>query len=157
VDRWAVVVGISCYKHERLNLKYADRDAEEFCQLLCTASGGGFDRDHIRLLLNDQATQGEVRRALRTFLKRPAREDLVLIYLACHGAPDPDRLDNVYLLTHDTDPDDISSTALPMREIDASLRETLIAERVVIPWPIPATAPPSGTTAEGPPRAAPRS
>ena len=28
-DRWAVIVGISRYKHSQLNLKYADRDAEE--------------------------------------------------------------------------------------------------------------------------------
>lgn len=27
-------------------------------------------------------------RALRSFLKKPAREDIVLIYRACHGAPD---------------------------------------------------------------------
>jgi hypothetical protein len=39
VDRWAIVVGISKYKHESLNLKYADRDAEEFYGLLlCNTS-----------------------------------------------------------------------------------------------------------------------
>jgi hypothetical protein len=42
VDRWAIVVGISKYKHESLNLKYADRDAEELCKLLQTPSGGRF-------------------------------------------------------------------------------------------------------------------
>lgn len=47
VDRWAIVVGISKYQHERLNLKYADRDAEALYELLLTPSGGGFEKDHI--------------------------------------------------------------------------------------------------------------
>jgi uncharacterized caspase-like protein len=132
VDRWAIIVGISRYEHERLNLKYADRDAEELSKLLQTPSGGGFEAEHIVKLINEEATTKNVTRALRSFLKRPAKEDIVLIYFACHGAPDPERLDILYLLTHDTDPKDVSGTALPMREINQSLQENLKAERVVI-------------------------
>jgi len=132
VDRWAIVVGISKYKHESLNLKYADRDAEELCKLLQTPSGGGFEADHIVKLVNEDATTANITRALRSFLKKPAREDIVLIYFACHGAPDIDRPNIVYLLTYDTDPRDISGTALPMREVDLSLKENLLAERVII-------------------------
>jgi hypothetical protein len=36
------------------------------------------------------------------------------------------------LISHDTDPDDISGTSLPMREIDLSLQENLLAEKVVM-------------------------
>ena len=132
VDRWAIVVGISKYKHERLNLKYADRDAEALYELLLTPSGGGFEKDHIVKLVNEEATTANITRALRSFLKKPAKEDIVLIYFACHGAPDIDRPGIVYLLTHDVDPTDISGTALPMREIDLSLKENLLAERVII-------------------------
>lgn len=132
VDRWAIVVGISKYKHESLNLKYADRDAKELCKLLQTPSGGGFEADHIVKLVNEDATTANITRALRSFLKKPAREDIVLIYFASHGAPDIDRPNIVYLLTHDTDPRDISGTALPMREVDLSLKENLLAERVIV-------------------------
>ncbi|MEG4108876.1 caspase family protein [Microcoleus sp. S13_C5] len=131
VDRWAIVVGISKYKDKSLNLKYADRDAEELCKLLQTPSGGGFEADHIVKLVNEDATTANITRALRSFLKKPASEDIVLIYFASHGAPDIDRPENVYLLTHDTDPRDISGTALPMREVDLSLRD-LLAERVIV-------------------------
>jgi tetratricopeptide (TPR) repeat protein len=131
-DRWAIIVGISKYEHQRLNLKYADRDAEELYKLLMTPSGGGFEEDHIKKLINKEATTSEITRALRSFLKKPAKEDIVLLYFACHGAPDPARPKTVYLLPHDTDPEDISGTALPMREIDQSLRENLYAERIVI-------------------------
>ncbi len=132
VDRWAIMIGVSKYKYESLNLKYADRDAEEFYKLLLSPIGGNFRPDHIVKLINHDATTANVTKALRSFLKKPGREDLVIIYCACHGSPDFDRPGNVYLLTHDTDPNDIAGTALPMREIDLSLRENLLSERVVI-------------------------
>jgi tetratricopeptide (TPR) repeat protein len=132
VDRWAIVVGISEYKDESLNLKYAHRDAEALYELLLTPSGGGFEPEHVFKLVNEEATTANITRALRSFLKKPAKEDIVLIYFACHGAPDVDRPGIVYLLTHDVDRKDISGTALPMREIDLSLRENLLAERVII-------------------------
>ena len=132
VDRWAIVVGVSKYQDGSINLKYADRDAEALYELLKTPSGGGFAEEHICKLVNEDATTANITRALRSFLKRPGKEDIVLLYFACHGAPDTDRPDILYLLTHDTDPKDIAGTALPMREINLSLKENLLAERVII-------------------------
>jgi polyhydroxyalkanoate synthesis regulator phasin len=131
-DRWAIIVGISRYRYQGWNLRYADRDAEELYNLLLTPSGGNFKKEFICKLTNEEATTGNITRALRAFLKKPAREDLVVIYFACHGTPDFDRPGNVYLLTHDTAPDDIAGTALPMREIDLSLKENLHAEKVIV-------------------------
>ncbi|HEY9849981.1 MAG TPA: caspase family protein [Leptolyngbyaceae cyanobacterium] len=131
-DRWAIIVGISQYQYQGWNLNYADRDAEELYNLLLTPNGGNFKPEFICKLTNEQATTANITRALRSFLKKPGREDLVLIYFACHGTPDFDRPENVYLLTYDTNPQDIAGTALPMREIDLSLRENLHAEKVII-------------------------
>ncbi|BAZ21217.1 peptidase C14 caspase catalytic subunit p20 [Kalymmatonema gypsitolerans NIES-4073] len=132
-ERWAIIVGISNYQDDGIqNLNYAHRDAEELAKLLQSPFGGGFKEDNIHKLINEEATTVNITRALRSFLKKPAREDLVMIYFACHGAPDTDRPDNLYLLTHDTDCKDISGTALPMREINLSLKENLLAERVII-------------------------
>ena len=132
VDRWAVIVGISRYADERLNLQFADRDADQLYELIRKPSGGGFAEDHILKLTNEQATSGEITKALRSFLKKPGKDDIVLLYFAAHGMPDPERPQNVYLITHDTDPDDISGTAVPMREVRASLQDNLLAERVVL-------------------------
>lgn len=131
-ERWAIVVGVSRYEHASLNLRYAHRDAQAFYELIRSPFGGGFKEQNVQVLLDEQATTRKVTRALRSFLKKPDRDDLVVLFFACHGAPDPQRPDNVYLLTHDVDPDDIAGTALPMREIDLSLRENLLADRVVI-------------------------
>jgi uncharacterized caspase-like protein len=132
VDRWAVMVGISNYRHARWNLRFADRDACALHELIMKPSGGAFAADKVLLLTNEDASTANVTKALRSFLKRPDAEDIVFLYFACHGAPDPDRPENLYLITHDTDPADIAGTAVPMREIDLALRETLRAERVII-------------------------
>jgi len=132
VDRWAVIIGVSDYANMSLSLQYADDDARALYHLIQTPSAGGFSEENILLLTNEEATTANVTRALRSFLKRPAREDIVFIYFAGHGAPDPDRPDNLYLLTHDTDPSDIAGTALPMRELQLSITENLLAERVVV-------------------------
>ena len=132
VGRWALVVGISRYQHEPWNLEFAHRDADELYRLLQTRTGGGYDPERIVRLVDEEATTGNITRALRSFLKKPAREDLALLFFACHGTPDPDRPENVYLLTHDTDPQDIAGTALPMREVNLALQETLLSERVVL-------------------------
>ena len=132
VNRWALIVGISKYKWPSLTLNYAHRDAEALSEILQTPSGGAFDKDHIRLLVNEQATTAAIRDALRTYLKKPAREDVVFVYFAAHGAPDPDRPNNIYLITYDTDPANISGTAVPMNEVQTAFKDTLLAERVVL-------------------------
>jgi tetratricopeptide (TPR) repeat protein len=132
VDHWAIIVGISKHQHSELNLKFAHRDAQQLYELLQTLPDRRFTPDHMITLIDEQATTANITRALRSFLQKPSREDVVLIYFASHGGPDPNRPSNIYLLTHDTDPVDIPGTALPMREIDLSVRENLLAERVVI-------------------------
>lgn len=69
---------------------------------------------------------------MRDFLQKPGENDIVFLFFACHGAPDPNRTDNLYLLTHDTDPERIASTALPMREIRDAARENLRANKAII-------------------------
>ncbi len=131
-NRWAVIVGISNYKDPSWNLKYARRDAEELYALLQLPQSGAFDRERMCLLVDDKATTQGITKALRSFLQKPEPPDLVLLFFASHAAPDTRRQEVVYLLTHDTDPQDIAGTALPLREIMLSLKENLTAKRVVL-------------------------
>lgn len=132
IERWALLVGISDYAAPSLKLRYAARDAQRLRDVLLQPTAGSFRADHVLLLTDADATFGRLNKALRTFLKRPAPDDLVLLFFACHGAHDPERPSTLYLLPHDADPADISGTALPMREIDTALRETLVSQRVVV-------------------------
>jgi tetratricopeptide (TPR) repeat protein len=132
--RWAVVVGVSKYSDGGINaLRYADADAQAFYDFLRSprAGAGGFAEENIRLLLNDRATYREIRSALFTFLKGATEDDEVVIYFAGHGAPDPQRLQNLYLLTYDTDLNDISGTAFPMDDVSKAIHG-LYAHDVVV-------------------------
>ena len=134
-QRWAVVVGIAEYKArgDKLeSLKYADKDARAFRDFLVSEAGGGFAPDHVLLLTNEEATTRDIRKGLFTFLKSAIREDLVVVFFSGHGAGDPDRPENLYLLTYDTDAEDISGTAFPMDDVKKALANTIEAQRVVV-------------------------
>ncbi|HET7800133.1 MAG TPA: caspase family protein [Humibacillus xanthopallidus] len=132
-SRWAVIVGVSTYRDRRLNLEFAADDARELATLIQTPTGGGFPAGNVLVLVDEEATSLGVTRALRSFLMRPSKEDLVLIYFACHGGPDPRRPSGpLYLLTYDTEMADIAATAVPMDEIQGALRDSLLSERVVV-------------------------
>jgi uncharacterized caspase-like protein len=131
-ENWAIIIGISYYKDSKLNLNYAHKDAEDLYNILMKSNGGFFKEDNVVKLLNEDASYFNIRKALRNFLKKPARDDLVLIYFSCHGGIDHERPLISYILPHDTDPGDISTTGLPMREIGDSIRENLLSQKIII-------------------------
>lgn len=134
IERWAVIVGISDYKNnpQIADLKYADRDAQAFYDFLISAQGGAFQPDHIQLLTNEKATVSNLRWALGTFLGRTADKDLVMIFMAGHGAPDPKKWENLYFLTYDADPNSLPNTAYPMWEMETALQRFIKAKRVIV-------------------------
>jgi caspase domain-containing protein/WD40 repeat protein len=134
-ERWAVVVGISEYAHPDIpGLQFADRDAEQFAQFLVSdrAGLGGFNPDNVTLLTNEEATFRRLRRALYDFLKRPNEDDVIYVFWAGHGTPDPDRLNDLYLLPYDAEPDNIASTAFLMEDLQDALARTLARSKIVI-------------------------
>jgi uncharacterized caspase-like protein len=133
IERWAVVIGISDHKHKSLNLKYAARDAEEFYNLLISPVGGSFEPDHVVKLIDQQATTDNINEALRIFLAKPGKDDLLIFYCACHGSPDfnSSNAKDVYLITHDTDPNKIAVKGLPMKHINDALKATR-PKRIVV-------------------------
>jgi len=131
---WAVVVGINDYP-QLPRLKYAVNDAREFHRLLVEKNR--IPEKNITLLLNDQATLGNLRSLLGTHLKESSdKDDMVIIYFAGHGAVEPDTksLDadglEKYLLAYDSDPSELYATGLPMREI-AHILDRIRSERLI--------------------------
>lgn len=134
-NQWAVVIGISRYFRGGAkfpDLQFADRDANEFCNFLMSPDGGGFKKDRVLLLTNTEATYSSIRHALFTFLKDAQSDDLVIIYFSGHGAPDPDRPDNLYLIPYDVEPGNLSGSAFPMWDIEKVLWKTIMAQRVIV-------------------------
>lgn len=132
-QQWAVVVGVSEYANPGIpSLKYADADAQAFADFLRTPEGGGIDNDHMLVLLNKDATFAKVQNALNNFLAYAIDIDLVIIYFAGHGAPEPARPSNLYLLTYDSDPNVLRTTAFPMWQIADVLARYITAKRIVV-------------------------
>jgi uncharacterized caspase-like protein len=133
-DRYAVVVGISHYSDPSgglTNLQFADRDARDFRDFLFSPDGGSFPKDNVRLLLNEDATSQNVRSALFTFLTKAQAQDEVVLYIAGHGAADPNDPRNLYLLTYDTKLEDMGGTAFPMWQLQDVFTRVLKAKRVI--------------------------
>ena len=131
---WAVVVGINDYL-QLPKLKYAVNDARAFRRLLVEKNL--VPAENITVLLNEQATLRNLRSALGTGLKGAAdSDDMVIIFYAGHGATERDAMSmdgdglEKYILTYDSDPSDLFSTALPMRDL-ALIFHRIRSERLI--------------------------
>jgi len=132
-ERWAVIVGISQYGSDDIrDLTFAGSDAEAMYRFLTSAPAGPFQEDHVLFLRDEEATGAAMREALFVFLQRAHRDDLVVIYFAGHGAPDPARPDNLYLLPYDTNLRSMAATGFPMWDVKTALRRQIAAERVIV-------------------------
>ena len=135
-QRWAVIIGVSEYQNTEIPaLRYADRDAQSLYDLAVTpleGGGLGVPKANTKLLLNKEATSYNVRGALTDFLKATIEEDMVFIFFAGHGAPDPDRPNILYLLTYESDMTKLAATAVKMKEVQDALSDYIAAKNVLI-------------------------
>ena len=132
-ERWAVVIGIGQYASDGIpDLQYAANDARSVRDFLTSDAAGPFEEDHVLFLTDENATVDAMRQAMFVFLQQADWDDLVVIYFAGHGAPDPNRPDNLYLLPHDADLDALAATAFPMWDVKTALRRQISAERVIV-------------------------
>jgi hypothetical protein len=134
-QKFALIIGISRYKNNLKgipNLKYADEDARAIYDFLQKPTGGGFARENMLLLQNEQATTATVREALTQFVTRASENDLLLIFFAGHGAPDPFYPQNLYLITYDTNFAEMEQTALAMANVGKFVEQNVRSKRVVM-------------------------
>jgi hypothetical protein len=124
-DTHAVIIGIDHYEDGRIpDLRYARADAEAVHTVLTDPSLGRFLPANVTLLLDEQATEREIKTALGTDLPaRAGAEDTVLVYFAGHGAPvihprggSVDGMEK-YLVPTDAKLHNLRATAIPMEAV----------------------------------------
>lgn len=129
--RWAVVIGVGQYASDDIpDLEFARSDAESVYNFLKSDAAGPFD--DVLFLADEEATGAAMRQALFVFLQQADWNDLVVIYYAGHGAPDPTRPENLYLLPSDADINSLAATGFPMWDVKTALRRQIAAERVLV-------------------------
>ena len=132
IKRYAVIIGISKFKDPAIPaLKYADRDAQSFYDYLVSPTAGSFNPNDVLLLKNEEATLKNVKDALTNFLKKAVEEDFVIVYIATHGEPEPDRPKNLFLLTHDSELKKLSATAYHMENVNLDMKRYISAQRLI--------------------------
>jgi protein O-mannosyl-transferase len=122
---FALMIGISKYQKLPKDIwpQFADADAKTFSQHLASARGGAIPADQMDVLTNEDATTAAVRNAFQTLLKnRAGKKDTIFILIAAHGTVDSR---GAFILTYDSDPQDLSTTALPVAEIQSLVDEEL--------------------------------
>lgn len=152
-DKWALVIGISDYKDPTINLKYAAKDAKDFKDYLVTEDH--FKPDHVKLLLNAQATRQNISSALTDWLGRLANPgDLVVIYISGHGSQSKRQLNaganagaNAgvgkqspsgssapinFLVAYDTNKAHLVTTGIPMQWLSDMIKEDVKCDRIVL-------------------------
>jgi hypothetical protein len=132
--RHAVIVGISEYADPTLPApQFAAEDARAFYAFLRSpaAGMGGVPEDHIRLLVNEDATGANIRGALRRLREGSAPEDVFFVFVAAQGVEDPDDSANLYLLAHDADPRDLKGTAVNAYWINDAIQDARAYQKIL--------------------------
>ncbi|MBW2620775.1 MAG: caspase family protein [Deltaproteobacteria bacterium] len=122
-NNWAVIIGISQYQYPEQNglnnLVFADDDAKAFARSLHNL---GWTDSHIKLLTNRDATERNIKIALKSWLTKAGPDDQVILFWAGHGYADPEDPEKVYLATYDTELS-IPATGYRMDEVRRALEE----------------------------------
>lgn len=132
-DKWALVVGISQFANSQLNLKYAAKDAQDFRDFLVGKCN--FAPDHVKLLQNEQATKDRILDVLGdSWLPRVSLpDDLVVIFISSHGSPsDLDVAGVNYVVAHDTNPDKLFTTGIPIQTLAQTIKDRVHSKRVLV-------------------------
>lgn len=83
-EYWAVIVGIGNYEYRPDLASYADKDANALYKKLL--SYPNWQPDHIKLLINSNATLEEINSTIINWLApREDENDIVLLYFSAHG------------------------------------------------------------------------
>ena len=118
-----MIIGINYYQDPGItDLKGSVADAWIFYHYLASPQGGQVDPRRLKLLLNQEATRTEVEGAIGNFLSQSCPQDQVIIYFAGHGAPEPGRPDEAFLLVHDTQLGNMVGSAISMQRLPEFLK-----------------------------------
>jgi len=117
---YAVIIGVSQFSQlpKEEWLEYAHSDADDFYKFITSPRGRGFPPENVFLLTNEKASFQAIKSRLgSTLAKKIKAEDTVYIFIATHGMVEKEASREGYLLAHDSDREDLYSSAMPMREL----------------------------------------
>ena len=112
----ALVIGISDYPSPIPKLPAVADDVRKMAKLL-GSDKGQFDAKNVSSLVDAEATCQEVLKAIESTFSNVQADDAVFAYLAGHGEVQTDKY---YFVAHDTNPEKLPSTGVPLKKIKES-------------------------------------
>lgn len=130
-SKWALIVGVSEFQDPSLNLESAAQNARAFEQYLTT--NANFPKEHVKVILNEQATREAILAGLGEYLASANKDDLVVAYLCSRGSsPSLDYQKVTYLLANDSKKQQLYATGVALREIPRILSDRNRSSNLVI-------------------------
>lgn len=120
-DLYYLAFGVSKYQDEKLNLKYADKDATDLGQVFDKMKGKSFSNVYIKTYTNEQVTVDNIKQA-NEFLKNSKADDTFVLFIAGHGMHDKDKEATYYFLTYNAQVDNLSVSAANFELIEDLLQ-----------------------------------
>ncbi|MEM6802984.1 MAG: caspase family protein [Bacteroidota bacterium] len=105
-ETYALLIGISEYENEELNLKLGRQDAKVMEDHLLRTASPSIDRDHLQILTDKKATRNNILAALTWLVRVAKKGDRIMIFFSGQGAPrglachDFDTMSGANLLSH---------------------------------------------------------
>ena len=116
-NNFAVVIGVEKYG-SLPSAQFAQRDAEAVRANLIAL---GYPMRNIFFLSDQDATRAKIAQSVNTWLpNRISEKSTVFFYYSGHGAPDP-KTNQTYLVGMDGTPEDLESTAYPLKTLYVKL------------------------------------
>ncbi len=122
---YALIVGVSKYQRlpQEQQLLFAHADADILYRHMRSPAGGSVPNENILLMTDELATKANIQSGIETFLKaRAQKNDTVVVFIAAHGVVDET---GAYIVAHDSDPQDLKTTGLPMETIQRLMEKEL--------------------------------
>jgi len=128
-NKYAVIIGIGNYKDADIpDLRYSRKDAESLYALITEPQIGGFPKEQVRLLVDENATLQAIKSTIGSWLAKNVKpQDMVLLFYSGHGGVDADPSGeesdglNKYVIPYDAKLSDLYSTALLNAELSIML------------------------------------
>ena len=130
---WVLTIGVSEYADERISLEYADHDALQVAHIMKSQQGNLYREVFTKVLVNEEATRGEILKAMSGFLGQASQEDVVLIFLAGHGLQDR-QTGTYYFVPHNADSANLVYEGLPMPMFEEAIKRIRVNVDKVVLW-----------------------
>ena len=130
---FALLIGINNYHDERVSdLNFAEQDAQAFYKFLIAPQRGAVLPKRVKLLVGDLATASVIEQNLRRTLRASSPGDMIIIYMAAHGVPDPEGGSELFFLSSDSNMDSLLKTSISKTDLEKMLSRYVSNRKIIL-------------------------